>query len=249
MPIETQPPLAEDDPASPTRVKFHVHPDADAWAWTCAVALAAIVRRDIAQYGYARLLLSGGTTPAPVYRALSKAPLEWGKVDVALVDERWLQPDDPDSNARLVRDTLLQNHAKAAHFEPMTRIGRTLEEAVATANAHARRQASAAILGMGEDGHTASLFPGARDLPRALSSQSDYVAFDANGCPGAGAWPLRISLTPHGLSKARERLLLVRGQAKRRLLDRALDSDDANLMPIRVAFSTPGAVLQIHWCP
>ncbi len=249
MPTETQPPPIHDDLASPTRVKLHVHPDADAWAWTCAVALATILRRDLDQYGRARLLLSGGTTPAPVYRALSKAPLDWSKVEVTLVDERWLQPDDRDSNAHLVRETLLQNHAKAAHFEPLTRIGRTLESAVAGANAYARRDTSAAVLGMGEDGHTASLFPGARDLPRALSSKSDYVAFDATGCPGAGAWPLRITLTPTGLSKSRARMLLVRGDAKRRLLDRALDSDDASAMPVRMAFTTPGAALQIHWCP
>ncbi|TWI03700.1 6-phosphogluconolactonase [Luteimonas cucumeris] len=248
MPLQT-PPTADDDPLSPRRVQFHAHVDADAWAWSCAVALTGILRRDIAERGLARLLLSGGTTPAPVYRALSKAPIEWDKVEVALVDERWLQPDDPDSNARLVRETLLQNRAKAAHFEPITRVGRTLEESVASANAHARRPASVAVLGMGEDGHTASLFSGARDLPRALASKSDYVAFDASGCAGAGAWPLRISLTPTGLSKARERMLLIRGEAKRRLLDRALDSNDATLMPVRVAFSTPGAALQIHWCP
>ncbi|MCL1633803.1 6-phosphogluconolactonase [Luteimonas sp. SX5] len=249
MPNEIRPPLTDDDSASPTRVKFHAYPDADAWASACAGALAAIVRRDLERNGHARLLLSGGTTPAPVYRALSKTPLHWNKVDIALVDERWLQPDDADSNARLVRDTLLQNHAKAAHFEPMTRVGRTLEEAVATANAHARRQASAAVLGMGEDGHTASLFPGARDLARALASHSDYVSFDASGCPGAGAWPLRITLTPQGLSKARERMLLVRGESKRKLLDRVPDSDDIGRMPVRAAFTTPGAALQIHWCP
>lgn len=249
MPTETKPPLTDDDPRSPTRIQFHAYPDADAWARTCAEALAAILRRDLAQRDRARLLLSGGTTPAPVYRALSKVPLDWSKVDVALVDERWLQPDDADSNARLVRETLLQHHAAAAHFEPLTRVGRTLEESVASANTHAQQPASAVVLGMGEDGHTASLFPGARDLPRALTSQSDYVAFDASGCAGAGAWPLRISLTPTGLSKARERLLLVRGDSKRRLLDRALDNDDALVMPVRVAFSTSGAALQIHWCP
>jgi len=248
MPTSAPPPI-EYDPPSPGRVKFNAYPDADAWAWSCAVMLAASLRRDLAERGHARLLLSGGTTPAPVYRALSKAPLDWDNIDVALVDERWLQPDDPDSNARLVRENLLQNHAKAAHFEPMTRLGRTLDEAVASANAHARQATTAAVLGMGEDGHTASLFPGARDLPRALASKSDYVSFDASGCPGAGPWPLRISLTPLGLSKARERLLLVRGDAKRRLLDRALDSDDASVMPVRIAFTTPGATLQIHWSP
>lgn len=249
MPHETSPPSIHGDPLSPRRVRFHAYPDADAWAWACAVALAAILRRDLEQLGRARLLLSGGTTPAPVYRALSKAPLDWSQVDVTLVDERWLQPDDTDSNAHLVRETLLQNHAKSAHFEPLTRVGRTLEESVASANAYARLPASAAVLGMGEDGHTASLFPKARDLSDALSSKSDYVAFDATGCPGAGAWPLRITLTPAGLSKARERLLLVRGDTKRRLLDRALDSNDASVMPVRVAFATPGATLQIHWCP
>lgn len=248
MPSQAPPPI-EHESSPRGRVKFHAYPDADAWAWSCAVALAACLRRELAERGHARLLLSGGTTPAPVYRALSKAPLDWDNVHVALVDERWLQPDDPDSNAHLVRQHLLQNHAKAAHFEPMTRLGRTLEEAVASANAHARQTPSAAVLGMGEDGHTASLFPGSHDLPRALASKADYVAFDASGCPGAGPWPLRISLTPTGLSKARERLLLVRGDAKRRLLDRALDSDDANVMPVRIAFTTPGARLQIHWCP
>lgn len=248
MPGQPTAPTPERSPPH-GRVKFNAYQDVDAWAWNCAVTLAAILRRDLAERGHARLLLSGGTTPAPVYRALSKAPLDWDNIDVALVDERWLQPDDPDSNARLVREHLLQNHAKAAHFEPLTRLGRTLEEAVAIANAHARQATSAAVLGMGGDGHTASLFPGSRDLPRALASKSDYVSFDASGCPGAGPWPLRISLTPSGLSKASERLLLVRGDDKRRLLDRALDSDDATLMPVRVAFTTPGATLQIHWCP
>jgi len=247
MPASTPPPPVQ--PSSRGGVKFHAYPDADAWAWNCAVVLTAMLNRDLAEHGRARLLLSGGTTPAPVYRALSKAPLDWAKVDVALVDERWLRPDDPDSNARLVREHLLQHHARAAHFEPLTRLGRSLEESVAAANAHARQATTAAILGMGEDGHTASLFPGSRDLPRALSSKADYVAFDATGCPGAGPWPLRISLTPAGLAKADERLLLVRGDAKRRLLDRALDSDDATVMPIRIAFTTPGAALQIHWCP
>lgn len=247
MPTRT-PPAATDSPRH-RGVKFHAYPDADAWAWNCAVLLASMLRRDLAQGGRARLLLSGGTTPAPIYRALSKAPLDWTRVDLALVDERWLQPDDPDSNARLIREHLLQNHAKAAHFEPLTRLGRTLDESVAAANAHARQATTAATLGMGEDGHTASLFPGSRDLPRALASKADYVAFDATGCPGAGPWPLRISLTPTGLAKAGERLLLVRGDAKRRLIDRALDSDDATVMPVRITFTLPGAPLQIHWCP
>lgn len=109
--------------------------------------------------------------------------------------------------------------------------------------------ASIAVPGMGEDGHTASLFPQARSLPGALSSPCDYLAFDASGCAGAGEWPLRITLTPTGLSKARTRLLLIRGQSKRRVFDRALNGGDPHELPVRIALTTPGAALQVHWCP
>src|SRR5690606_29669527 len=134
--------------------------------------------------------------------ALSKSPLDWARVDVALVDERWLLPDDPDSNARLLRETLLQNQAARARLETITRAGRPFDEAVATANLHARQPAGVVVLGMGEDGHTASLFPGMVDLDGALAASTPYVGVDAGGSPGAGAWQRRISLTPAGLAPA-----------------------------------------------
>jgi len=226
---------------------LHVHPSADVWTWASAVAIAAELRRDLLERSRTRLLLSGGTTPAPVYRALSKAPLDWERVDVTLVDERWLLPDDPDANARLVRTHLLQHHAVAARFEPLTQPGRKIEDAVANANAHAQQPASMAVLGMGEDGHTASLFPGMADLERALGSRQAYVAVDASGRPGAQAWTKRISLTPAGLSRARSRLLLIRGRRKREVLQQAVASGDVSRWPVLIALqgSTP---LQVHWC-
>ncbi|RDZ29687.1 6-phosphogluconolactonase [Lysobacter silvisoli] len=228
---------------------MHAHRGRDVWTWACAVAIAAELRRDLLLRPRARLLLSGGTTPGPVYRALSKAPLEWSRVDIGLVDERWLLPDDPDSNARTVRSQLLQDHAAAARFEALTLAGRRIEDAVAAANAHAQLGASAAVLGMGEDGHTASLFPGSRDLERALSSRQAYVAVDADGVPGAQGWPRRVSLTPAGLARVQTRLLLITGERKREVFEAALRSGDVKRYPVLAALDAAHASpLHVHWC-
>ena len=244
-------------PAGPTsvegahgpRVHFPAHNDATEWSWAASVAIAAALARDLERRPRARLLLSGGSTPAPVYAALSKAPLAWDRIDVALVDERWLLPDDSDSNARLIREALLQNHAAEARFEAMTRPGRGIEETVTAANMHARQPAGVVVLGMGEDGHTASLFPHMRGLDEALQSESPYVAVNASGCAGAGKRLRGIRLTPAGLAPAHARMLLIRGERKRILLDSVLAGDDAREYPVRVAFTTPGPPLHIHWCP
>jgi 6-phosphogluconolactonase len=240
--------LPDVDVAGP-RVHFLAWQSAEQWAWAGAVTIAAELRRALELRPRARLLLSGGKSPAPVYEALSRAPLAWDRVDVALVDERWLQPDDPDSNSHLVRTTLLQDKAAKARFETLTRTGRSIEEAVAAANLHASQPADVVTLGMGDDGHTASLFPGMRGLEQALTSRNAYLAVDAAGCPGAGPWARRISLTPAGLAPSRTRLLLIRGEHKRRLFERAADGDDVAELPIRLAFTTPGARLRVHWAP
>lgn len=227
--------------------QWHEHSSAEAWAAAIADACANALRRDLAT-GRARMLLSGGSTPAPAYRALANYGLDWARVQLALVDERWLPPGDADSNARLVRDSLMQGFAAQAQLEDILIRDRGLDESVREANRRAG-PASIALLGMGPDGHTASLFPGARGLAEALASTEDYAAVDAAGCPVAGNFPLRISLTPFGLSRARERLLLVRGNDKRKLLERALAGTDTLELPVRVLFALPGAPLHIHWCP
>jgi 6-phosphogluconolactonase len=228
--------------------RFHDCHNDDAWTWTAAVAISSTLRRELEQQPRARLLVSGGTTPAPVFRALSKAPLDWSRVDIGLVDERWLLPSDTDSNAYLVTTHLLRNHAAAAHFESMTRPGRNIEAALGAANLHAGRTPTVIVLGMGDDGHTASLFPHMAGLDAALASPMAYVAVDATGCAGAGPWPRRISLTPTGLAPASTRILLLRGDAKRSVFERALDGTDPREMPIRIAFTTPGATLDVYWC-
>lgn len=230
-------------------LRFHAYRNEEQWAWAIAVVISSVLRRELEQHERVRLLVSGGSTPAPAFRALSRAPLEWNRVEVGLVDERWLLPDDKDSNAYLARTQLLRNEAATARLETLTRPGQSIEESVAIANLHARRRPAVALLGMGDDGHTASLFPGMRDLATALASPNPYVAVDATGCPGAGPWARRISITPSGLAPASTRLLLIRGEGKRKLLERALAGDDPTELPVRIAFQTPGAQLQVHWCP
>jgi 6-phosphogluconolactonase len=228
---------------------FHAHASRDVWTWAAAVSIAAELRRELIVQPRARLLLSGGGTPGPVYHALSQAPLDWERIDVGLVDERWLLPEDPDSNAALVHRELLCDHAATAHFEPMTQAGRSIEGAVATANAHARRQAAVAVFGMGEDGHTASLFPGVEGLDRIFASPRDYIAVDAQGCPGASPWPRRISLTPHGIARVPHRLLLIRGERKRVVFEQALISGDRQRWPVLVLLeSIHATALDVHWC-
>ncbi|HRO26562.1 MAG TPA: 6-phosphogluconolactonase [Luteimonas sp.] len=238
-----------DPRAAAARVQLHSYESATQWTWGAAVAISSVLGRDLESKPRARLLLSGGSTPAPVYAALSKAPLDWSRVDVALVDERWLLPDDPDSNSRLIRESLLKNNAAKARFESITRPGRSIAEAVSAANLHAQNPPGVVVLGMGEDGHTASLFPGMQDLDAALAARTPYVATDATGCAGAGKFLRRISLTPAGLAPAHTRLLLIRGEGKRKLLERVLAGDDPREFPARIAFLTPGAPLHVHWCP
>jgi 6-phosphogluconolactonase len=227
---------------------FHAHGDVGQWVAAAVADTIAALRNDLDKTGRARLLVSGGTTPGPVYRALAKQPFDWAKVEIALVDERWLPGGDPGINAHLIRESLLTDHAAAARFQPMITSNRNLDEAVRAAN-DAAAPASVALLGMGPDGHTASLFPRMRGLADALASAADYVEVDASGCPGAGPWSRRISLTPAGLAKTAVRILLIRGEQKRVVVQRALEGADPGELPIRMVFSLPGAPLQVHWCP
>lgn len=224
------------------------HADEAAWIAAAVNDIASGLRSALASDERARLLLSGGDTPAPVYRALAGETMDWDRVVIALVDERWLPVDDSASNGRLVRDTLLHGKAYAAIFEPMLDRYRDLEETVAAANRNAQ-PAALAVFGMGADGHVASLFPAMRGMDVALASRDAYLAVDAEGCPGARSWRWRVSMTPAAIVRTAQRVLLIRGEQKLQVLKRALEGDDRNEFPVRMLLFAPGNPTRIHWTP
>lgn len=237
--------------ADPTgAVRLHVHRDAHVWTWAAAVAIAADLRRDLQLRERSRLLVSADAVAVPVYEALARAPLDWERVDVGLTDERWLRPDDPDSHAMAIRRALRRDHAARARFETLTEAGRRIEDAVATANAHAQQPAQVAVLTLGDDGRIAGLFPQSMDYARAVASRQAYVAMDASMRPDEAPWARRISLTPAGLARVQSRLLLLRGDAQRRLLDAAMqpEGEAAADAPLRL-LQQAGSPLQVHWTP
>ena len=124
-------------------------------------------------------MVSGGSTPKPLFEALRKTDLDWSKVTVTLADERWVPESDGDSNAAFVKNTLLQEKASAANFISLFVDGATPEEGVS--QVHTRLQAIAQpftvlVLGMGGDGHTASLFPDAPGTAEAMVETDSLVS-------------------------------------------------------------------------
>lgn len=228
-----------------TPLQLHRHDTPRQWI----AAIVSETRSALRPPGPHRLLLSGGSTPAPVYRALAGADgLDWSTLDVGLVDERWLPDGDANRNDTLVQANLLDLQP-AARFQPLASpsAGWTGSAAAATAWWNNGPVPTLALLGMGGDSHTASLFPAAPGLPAAVSASTPYVPLDASGCPGAQAWPHRLTLTPAGLGRIPHRLLLLRGQDKLDTLNAALQSGCKDRHPVLHALAGP-LPLQVHWC-
>lgn len=230
---------------------WHGYADLESWAAAAAAAIAAVLAERLCVAPRALLLLSGGSTPEPVYRRLVAATLDWSRVIISLVDERYVAADHPASNGRLLT-AVFGRGASAATLWPLVESGLGIDECVALANQRLLEFAdvpAAVVFGMGEDGHTASLFPGAIDLAAALASDCAYQSFDASGCPVAGEYPQRITLTPHGWQTAHSRFLLISGAKKRRVFEKALAAGDARRFPIHAAIAQGQHALSVHWSP
>jgi 6-phosphogluconolactonase len=216
-----------------------------------AEALAADVARFLMQRleraDRASLVVSGGSTPLPFFRALSQVDLDWSRVDVLLADERWVPEGDPASNTTLVRENLLQNKAADASFLSLKQVGSTPEEGlprVRSALAGLKLPLDVLILGMGNDGHTASLFPDAPELPEAMDLESGDLVLAMN--PPSQAQQ-RITLTRPVLAAARYTALHLKGNDKLDTLAAAMARPEAIMaMPVR-AFLKPG--LKVFWSP
>ncbi len=196
--------------------------------WTAERLRAAIAARSAAL-----LVVSGGKSPQRYFERLSNMTLDWTRVAITLADERRVADDDPRSNARLVRETLLRNRAAAANFSPLadSRLDEGQEIAAASARiANLPLPADVVILGMGDDGHTASWFPGAQGLAEAMDSAARQLVAPIFA---AAAGEPRLTLTGRVILRAKAIALLIEGEAKLRTLAAALEPGPEADMPIR----------------
>ncbi len=220
----------------------------DELALALADAVALDLKAGIAARGSAALAVSGGSTPARFFRALSqRIDIEWRRVVVTLVDERWVDEGSDRSNARLVRANLLQGPAASATFVPLWQGGEGPDAAGiarATQALAAVPAFDAAILGMGNDGHTASFFPGGDTLAEALSTSAPVIAIRA---PGAGE--PRVTLTFRRLVAAASLYLHIEGEEKAEVLDKALAEGAVEEMPVRAILRQDQKPVTIFWCP
>ena len=204
-----------------------------ALASRCAESLrAALLDR-----GTANFLVSGGSTPVPLFNLLSETQLRWRDITVALVDERWVPDCDDASNAKLVRQHLLQNRASEASFIPMWQEGVSSAAASRLINRQYRDEVmpmDLVILGMGVDGHTASLFPRAEGLANALENTGSTLCstITALKSPVTGDHVERLTLTLSALVRAKEVILLFTGKDKKTTYKRALNNRDWSEMPV-----------------
>ncbi len=222
--------------------------DKTALAKELAETVAARIDAAIARDGVAAIAVSGGSTPGKFFSALGKTrTLAWEKVIVTLVDERWVDELNDRSNAKLVNEKLLQGPAAVARFLPLYSGGSEPDaDAIARTNAtlaELPESFAAVVLGMGNDGHTASFFPGGDTLDQVLTDEGPAQALRA---PGAGE--PRITLTLPRLLRADGIYLHVEGEEKAATLDRALGDGPVEDMPVRAVLRS-GRPVTVFWCP
>lgn len=198
--------------------------------------------------GQAALAVSGGSTPLPLFQQLSRIPVAWSQIHITLVDERWVQPNNERSNERLVRENLLNNLARDAAFTGLKTDCPTPEEALAKVEDRLRKLPlpfDAVVLGMGDDGHTASFFPNADRLIAALAPEKGRLC-EAIRAPGAGE--PRITLTLPPILASANLMLLCTGTSKKAVFEKARDQGPVSDMPIRAVLqaNTP---LSFYWAP
>jgi len=233
-----------------TNVTTHSFTDCHALAHALAERIAERLREGIAARGRALLAVSGGSTPRHFFEQLSRQSLDWSKVQVTLVDERWVPESSDRSNAAMVKSLLLQHAATNAQFVPLYADAPTPEAGLAVIRA---RIASlelpfdAVILGMGNDGHTASFFPGGDRLPEALDVNNTARILPMRA---DGAGEPRITFTLSTLLDTRSLYLHIEGDAKRQLLaDARLGLGEAANFPVRSVLTQQRVPVAVYWCP
>jgi 6-phosphogluconolactonase len=237
------------------RPGFDLNPFPSSAEMTAAAAslAEASIREGLDRRGRALILLSGGSTPLPLYRALAALALDWARVTALLVDERWVGLDHPASNERAIREALLQGPGAEARLIGLKTGDATPREGLPRVGAHLAAcawPADLCVLGMGPDGHTASWFPNAEGLADALDEDGAQVAaIRARRSTVTGDAVDRVTLTLAPVLSARRILLLTSGSEKRAVYARARGSGPVDDMPVRALFAAPRENFYACWAP
>ena len=216
----------------------------------CETAL----REAIEDRGEASFMVSGGSTPEPLYKALSNVDLDWESVYVALVDERWVDFEHDKSNEAFTVKHLIQNKAAVANLVGMKNSAETAADGLADCESAYQQLAQpfdVTILGMGSDGHTASLFPHAQGLDEALDVDAEPLcaAIIAKQSEVTGAITERMTLTLAGLLRSKSLVLLITGDEKLAVLRAAQAGTDVKEMPIRAVLQQQKVPVVVYWAP
>lgn len=223
--------------------------NADALESQVARDIASQLVRAIAARGEAGLFVSGGHSPIGLFEQLRKQALDWSRVSIGLVDERWVEPTESGSNERMVREALLRDGAAAARFSGLKNTAPSPELGAATAwnaSAYIPRPVDLTVLGMGDDGHTASLFPGSPNLMSALDVEAPegYIGMWSPTAPHA-----RLSLNLRALLDSRRILIFLLGEAKLQTYTAACGRGAVEEMPLRAVLRQERVPVEVVWAP
>jgi 6-phosphogluconolactonase len=216
-----------------------------------AAEVAARLTDAVTSTSRASMVVSGGTTPGALFDVLARRAAPWKEIVITLSDERWVDPGSVRSNENLVRARLLQANAAPATFVPL-KIAQAraadAEAAVGAAVAAMPRPFDVVLLGLGADGHTASLIPGAVGLARALDRSEPALVRAIDPPDSAGMGP-RITLTLRALLDSRWIALLIRGADKRAAYRHALGGSDVLQEPVRAVLQQRAVPVAVYWSP
>jgi 6-phosphogluconolactonase len=215
------------------------------------LALADFVESElstaVAKRGQASLVVSGGSTPKPLFEALSHRSLTWDKITITLADERWVDSSSKDSNEAMIRETLLCNTAAEANFVSLKNSAETAEQGQVLceqAIADIELPFDLVILGMGEDGHTASLFPGVAGLALDSDKPELCAAIKPSAAPHE-----RMSLTARAILNSQKIILHIVGDKKWQVYREANSPGLADELPIRVVLHQDKVPVDVYWSP
>lgn len=225
----------------------HIFDTREQASLAAAERIAAALSRRLELQREASLIVSGGSTPVRCFEALALTDLDWERVTVLPSDERWVPADHDDSNEKLVRETLLQGNAGKATFWPLYAEGADISTHCAELGEEMRTLPipfSSCLLGMGEDGHFASLFPDASNLAQGLDHEGPDLCLPVTTAASPHA---RISLTLTAVTRSDEIVLLIFGEKKRAVYEQAKAS--GNTYPVAHLIKQKRAPVSVFWAP